>query len=75
MPLDKLSPQDQEFVRSGGVEQPAPAPEMPEPATGVGEQTSPARFDEAIRKNPNDANAYYGRALARMNKDMLQELA
>ena len=32
-----------------------------------------AKFDEAIRNNPNDANAYYGRALARTNKGMQQD--
>ena len=73
VPLDKLSPQDQEFVNSGGVEKAPQAPATPEPAAEAGDKNTAARFDEAIRNNPNDANAYYGRGLARMNQDMAQE--
>ena len=63
--LQKLSPQDQEFIKSGGVEQAAaPQPAGSAPATGEG--MSPERFDEAIRNNPNDPGAYYSRGLARM---------
>jgi tetratricopeptide (TPR) repeat protein len=71
VPLDKLSPKDQEFINSGGVEQAAPAPIASAPAEGG--PMSAERFDEAIRNNPNDPGAYYSRGLAKLNKKMPQE--
>jgi tetratricopeptide (TPR) repeat protein len=68
--LQKLSAKDQEFIRSGGVE-----PAAPQPAAdpGKGGVMTPERFDEAIRNNPNDPNAYYSRGLAKLNKKMPQD--
>ncbi len=73
VPLQFLCAQDQEFINNGGEERAPQQPAISEPVAGEGDQSSPERFDEAIRNNPNDPNAYYARALARTNKDMPEQ--
>lgn len=64
--IDKLSPADQQFVKTLPATLGGGRPEAP----AVAEKPAAAsdRFSQAIEANPNDPTAYYTRGMARLNK-------
>jgi len=77
VPVEQLSSEDRRFVAEAiGVKPAAPAaaaqPDEPKGApANAGEEND--RFSEAIRQNPNSADAYYQRGLSRLNRSQAKD--
>lgn len=75
VPVEQLSSEDRRFVATEMGAKPAAAPAAaPEPATApAAAEDANDRFSEAIRQNPQSADAYYQRGLARLNRKKAKE--
>lgn len=78
VPIEQLSSEDRKFVAVEiGAKPAAPAAVAPQPAAPAAAAPvvpeASDRFSEVIRQNPNNAEAYYQRGLARLNRGDAKE--